>query len=918
MPKSPPSPTLPSHHPVTSPRSQGSNKRRFTLSKHGDSPPVRRLAFDLAGDGVQPQKEGFWSQFWRRLSRASAGSPSDGLAGGTSEGSASVAHFLQTQAGQASLMAETEDDEWQVDQVVVDREDRDENPRRRDGQGTATGGSRTGGSRTAGSQTDGTPEVGYEDDPEELRRKKHWAVRWAIAAQRFFVPSFDDANAEVEFRKLRWYSEKKLLFFAVVYLYINWILYLILNHSATLYEKIVYYGPLSAFTFPLPFLIYFNIPERCPNCFNILLSLATWYCCVTEIIQTKECKFFSPDKVACAGKDFLALIYYGTGFPALVLFAHGSRLYHAIGATVCTVLIGSLIIPVQGIFSRNLVSFMLFNIFIQAFHWTREKTERRMFSLNSQLKVAYRAQQKAQIAESSANQAKRRFASYLFHEVRVPLNTAMLAFQNLHSEGAFQDLEKGPQSLEIFALDSSLTTMQQVLNDVLDLQRMDAGKFEMTPRPFNLHKALTAMINSTRVATDAKAIKLNYHFDPAIDDLQLDTGGDGVYVVGDPIRLQQIVTNITSNATKFTPPERSIDVSVKLVPTVPLSSLMSPAVPSTPFKPGGSPGSEKVMSEKGDSTVAGHTDTTAVEGSANDFVTFRVEVADSGPGIRPSDLAGSRLFRPFAQTRVGRASGEGSGLGLAIVRQIISLSDGRLGIRSRKGEGAIFWFELTYRLASPAETAEAKAVTAPLSTPVRGAAPMTTNPRVGVGYVPLLTPLPAPLESPPSFTIPITPTSLDSPPSPSTSEITEEPLHCLVVDDDPLTRVLFTRMLTRLGATVETATNGKECVDLILGVPSETAPFERPAPRHVDLICLDNSMPVMNGEEAVRMLRMEGQTDLYVVGCTGNALTEDQQAYLRAGADRIIPKPVLLRDVAEILATAAERRAKRRAKLLPA
>lgn len=125
-----------------------------------------------------------------------------------------------------------------------------------------------------------------------------------------------------------------------------------------------------------------------------------------------------------------------------------------------------------------------------------------MFRLNSNLKTAYRAQQKScqlpsspqqawvlipcpnvlgQIAESAANQAKRRFASYLFHEVRVPLNTAsafqllclaipcslnpriiVLAFQNLNSEGAFRDVEQGQQSLEIFALDSSLTTMQQV------------------------------------------------------------------------------------------------------------------------------------------------------------------------------------------------------------------------------------------------------------------------------------------------------------------------------------------------------------------------------------------------------------------------------------------------------------------------
>lgn len=108
--------------------------------------------------------------------------------------------------------------------------------------------------------------------------------------------------------------------------------------------------------------------------------------------------------------------------------------------------------------------------------------------LNTQLKVAYRGQQKAQIAESKASHAKRRFASYIFHEVRVPLNTAskcqqarttsprltgivlfvVLAFQNMQASMIFKEFPQ--HTIEVYALEGSLSMMQQVLNDVLDLQ----------------------------------------------------------------------------------------------------------------------------------------------------------------------------------------------------------------------------------------------------------------------------------------------------------------------------------------------------------------------------------------------------------------------------------------------------------------
>ncbi|KAK4699327.1 hypothetical protein P7C70_g6934, partial [Phenoliferia sp. Uapishka_3] len=445
-------------------------------------------------------------------------------------------------------------------------------------------------------------------------------------------------------------------------------------------------------------------------------------------------------------------------------------------------------------------------------------------------------------------------------------------------------------------LKAGLTRPTQVLNDVLDLQRMDAGRFEITPRPFNLNSTLTSMLGGVRVAAEAKGLKLDVELDANVDKLQPDPNGEGLIVVGDPIRLGQVLTNLTSNAIKFSAAAGEIRVVTRLIPTVLPGVHSAPTSPAEDPKPRRSQ-FERLESTDGGTATAVNTHERSPRPRASDYVTFRVEVHDSGPGVRPSDLAGSRLFRPFRQTRVGRASGEGSGLGLAIVRQIINLSDGRLGIFSKKGQGAQFWFELTYRVACPREIMEAQATATP-------------------------GPAPAP---PPSIQIPLVhkeallgrTVSIEVPPLPpsapsaplvdDSNEIAEEPLRCLVVDDDPLTRMLFQRMLMRSGVvTVDTATNGKECVDLLLGKPPDIPV------KLYDVVFLDNQMPLMTGEEAVRTLREAGRDD-YVVGCTGNALTEDQLSYLRAGANQIIPKPILLGQISQALANARERKASRNA-----
>lgn len=116
-----------------------------------------------------------------------------------------------------------------------------------------------------------------------------------------------------------------------------------------------------------------------------------------------------------------------------------------------------------------------------------------------------------------------------------------------------------------------------------------------------------------------------------------------------------------------------------------------------------------------------------------------------------------------------------------------------------------------------------------------------------------------------------------------------------------LTRMLMSRMLSRLGHQVTTAENGKVALEMI----KDSFARKPNAPRF-DVVFLDNQMPLMSGVEVAREVREMG-CPLYIVGCTGNALREDQEEYLAAGADGIIPKPIHQKAVQDMIREARRR-----------
>lgn len=105
---------------------------------------------------------------------------------------------------------------------------------------------------------------------------------------------------------------------------------------------------------------------------------------------------------------------------------------------------------------------LLFQGFILFLHYMREMADRRMYTMRAELKISFKAKQRAQQNEKRQLDAKRRFSSYIFHEVRVPLNTALLAVQNLQGLNVFD--KNSEFAIEYSALEGSLAMMSQVLN----------------------------------------------------------------------------------------------------------------------------------------------------------------------------------------------------------------------------------------------------------------------------------------------------------------------------------------------------------------------------------------------------------------------------------------------------------------------
>ncbi|MGC9526358.1 MAG: ATP-binding protein [Limnospira sp.] len=281
------------------------------------------------------------------------------------------------------------------------------------------------------------------------------------------------------------------------------------------------------------------------------------------------------------------------------------------------------------------------------------------------------ALEEARRAADTANRAKSTFLANMSHELRTPLN-AILGFSQIMAHNpAFA---AGSQELEI--INRSGEHLLELINDILDLSKIEAGKITVERHPFDLHRLLDTLEELFKLRAKSRGIWLRC--DWAKPTGKADRAPDlPRYILGDEKKLRQVLINLLGNAVKFT-----ADGGVTL---------------RADFR-AGIPGSNAVMLE------------------------FAVE--DTGPGIAPEEI--ETLFDAFVQTDMGRDAQQGTGLGLSISHKFVELMGGEIRVSSQVGRGSRFGFEIPADLA----TGEAIAVSSVPRRPIAIASEGETEYRV--------------------------------------------------------------------------------------------------------------------------------------------------------------------------------------------
>ncbi|KAI9455208.1 hypothetical protein F5148DRAFT_1277243 [Russula earlei] len=558
-------------------------------------------------------------------------------------------------------------------------------------------------------------------------------LRWRLfpAIMDFLSPKFPNQKSELHYVKENWFMRKPLAMWSSLFLVVNWAVNAALVPGPVLLiDKIFLYGVSPASTVPVLVLVIYDWPRDRSNAYQVVLAISIWCWGVYQLLYIFLCGLYNPNfsTFRCGRRDFLSMFYFTCAVPTVALFGlRQKRLPAVLCATVWACLFGHEVgLPDQvslcarslirvSLFLSDILNFIIFQGFLVGVHYMLETSERKLYILRDQLKVQFRATQKAQINERLAADSKRRLTSWA--------TFFMLAVQNMEAAG----IVPRAQEIEFKALEGSLSIMSKVLNDVLDFNRMDSGRFESVSRPYSFHQVIRGLFVPLRLATDARRLELVTDLDPCIDKARLfniqiardavyvargldlenvqEQDGDGL-VVGDETRLMQIITNLASNACKFTPPGGRLRITTRLIVPACLhhdestddgakvgESIEIAEKRSEGMRMGDAPGLPMHSFDRDN----------GLHEPQRDWIVVRVEVTDTGYGIPPKEMVQSKLFSAFNQTEQGKQQGgKGTGLGLALVRQIVKRSGGRLGVRSHVGRGSTFWVELPLGIGSQA------------------------------------------------------------------------------------------------------------------------------------------------------------------------------------------------------------------------
>ncbi len=259
------------------------------------------------------------------------------------------------------------------------------------------------------------------------------------------------------------------------------------------------------------------------------------------------------------------------------------------------------------------------------------RSPRELEIANSALAAARDEAIKASEAATKANELKTEFVSNISHEIRTPM-TAILGLAELLVEDTEGESKENAEQIL-----ASATDLMILVNDLLDIAKLEAGKLEVVNRSFTIGKLIEEVTKCFAPLASQKRIELTTQVDTNLSET----------LIGDYGKIKQILQNLVQNAIKFTI-EGSVEISAVL---------------------------------KSDSATA---------------QCIRFDVKDTGPGISEEDQG--KLFQLFVQLD-GSTTREhtGSGLGLALCKRLTELMGGSVGLHSKKDAGATFWFELVLK-----------------------------------------------------------------------------------------------------------------------------------------------------------------------------------------------------------------------------